>query len=697
MIMKQQKTLIVAVIITFLMVAAASVAMSDDIANNHAVIIGIDGYGRSMGRLSYCVADAKAVARQLVRGGQFPAGNVVLMTDESDSENQPTYARLRRRFMRGLPDNADTLLVYFAGHGVIGDDGEGMLVPIDGGRDLGLPISQVRAWLRQAGAENTILILDACHSGQGTRGLQGIAPDMAAGPDVTVFASAMADQISHEDEDIGHGIFTAYLVQGLAGEADLNEDGVVTGSELFRYVSSSVTDWTRRRNFEQTPTVVPRAALLDVPVAVLPDPGEAFEVPDFTLPEIDVPAFDLTDMSGDALERFEMLRGLLVEKRAEIKEKSQWYSADSDVMQALREHENELQGRIEGVAQEAFEEMHQTMKALNRAMVQGRERGLLEGHPEMRDLASRREEYTETAEYVIPHLKSKWIARLTQEGEEALKSRDWDAAEKIVSDMQAKLKSFDQSPTLKEISNQLQIQMSRIRGLQITWVSINDPAFRGEMSRYPTTNAQYAQYLNEALASGDIEVDGNQVKGKTGTYRGQNYYRLDGPGWSRCGATNGGKSRISYNSGRFTVERGLEDHPVTYVSWYGAMAFAEYYGWRLPTEEEWEGVASYTDGRRYATGSSLRSGSRYLANYRDNDSHEYARYGTTPVGHFGTFGYGMADMAGNVWDWTSTVSGSARVLRGGSWSTHVSNCAVSNRRRGTPVSQRSNGGFRVCR
>ena len=114
----------------------------------------------------------------------------------------------------------------------------------------------------------------------------------------------------------------------------------------------------------------------------------------------------------------------------------------------------------------------------------------------------------------------------------------------------------------------------------ITWVSIDDPGvpnhegFTGEMSKYETTNAQYCQFLNTALASGDITVDGSVVKGNSGPYSGQNYYRLDGSGFTYNGATDGGASRINWTGSTFTVDSGFENHPVTYVSWYGATAFA---------------------------------------------------------------------------------------------------------------------------
>ena len=240
---------------------------------------------------------------------------------------------------------------------------------------------------------------------------------------------------------------------------------------------------------------------------------------------------------------------------------------------------------------------------------------------------------------------------------------------------------------------ELKVNLEETNEPPIEWVGIRDAKFTGEMSRYPTTNAQYARYLNAALESGDIEVDGNQIKGKTGDYAGEDYYRLDGPGYTEYGATDGGKSRISFRNGKLTVESGLDDHPVTYVSWYGAMAFAGYYGWRLPTEEEWEGVASYGGRYEYGCGEKINP---QIANYEESEH----PHGTTPVGRFGTFGYGMADMAGNVDEWTSSLwssTSSARVIRGGSWNFYGRLCAVSYRSPCIPVYQYHSYGFRVCR
>jgi len=243
--------------------------------------------------------------------------------------------------------------------------------------------------------------------------------------------------------------------------------------------------------------------------------------------------------------------------------------------------------------------------------------------------------------------------------------------------------------------------------LPMIWVSINDPgvsgheAFNGQMSKYETTNAQYCQFLNAALASGDVVVDGSYVKGANGSnggadFVGQVYYDLAGSGYTYDGATNGGAARINYSGSSFTVDSGFDNHPVTYVSWYGSTAFCNYYGYRLPTEWEWQAVADYNGSYTYGCGTTINNSIANCLNSTHPD-------GTTSVGAFGTYGYGMCDMSGNVWKWTSSCyfsdcSGGYRVFRGGGWFLSGGSCSVSLRSYGyEPYYTHYGIGFRVCR
>ncbi len=231
--------------------------------------------------------------------------------------------------------------------------------------------------------------------------------------------------------------------------------------------------------------------------------------------------------------------------------------------------------------------------------------------------------------------------------------------------------------------------------------SINDPGilgregFNGLMSKYETTNAQYCAYLNTALADGDIKVRGNDVIGTEGLnsgtdYVGVTYYNGDGSGYTYNGATHGGAARIYYSEGKFSVDLGYNDHPVTYVSWYGATAFAAYYECRLPTEFEWQAVADYDGSYTHGCGTGV---SNAIANYLDSSHPD----GTTAVGSFGMYGYDMGDMSGNAWEWTATVQENLRVFRGGGWNNYDHFLEVDWRHTGDPRRMYHYVGFRVCR
>lgn len=223
----------------------------------------------------------------------------------------------------------------------------------------------------------------------------------------------------------------------------------------------------------------------------------------------------------------------------------------------------------------------------------------------------------------------------------------------------------------------------------MTWVSINEPGFTGYMSKYETTNAQYCHYLNEAKASNQIVVYDNKVYATSDTSHSQLYYNLAGVGYTYNGATLGGAARINYTGSSFAVDSGFENHPVTYVSWYGATAFCNYYGYRLPTELEWQAVADFNGSYTYGCGTTITNA---MANCYDSAHLD----GTTTVGAFGAYGYGVCDMAGNVWEWTNTADGFNRVGRGGCWGNYGSDCTVSSLLSREPNVATVFIGFRVC-
>lgn len=265
-------------------------------SRSHALIVGVDEYATDSGlaSLRFAVADATALRDALTdpTTGTFDAANVhLLATGGRDRAAAPTRANifntLSRLTNRLGPE--DRFLFFFAGHGTTDEAGNGnYLLPHDASvytaETMGIELRQglFRA-LEKCRARKQVLIVDACHSGllkgvrgheAGGRGPAGLA--LAAGIEQALnsfskggsgratLASSSRDQVSHEDNSLGHGVFTYYLVEGLRSLAkeDLSEkvdrglDGQIEAEELFTYVKERVQDWCKAHGRkDQTPRV----------------------------------------------------------------------------------------------------------------------------------------------------------------------------------------------------------------------------------------------------------------------------------------------------------------------------------------------------------------------------------------------------------------------------------------------------------
>lgn len=203
------------------------------------------------------------------------------------------------------------------------------------------------------------------------------------------------------------------------------------------------------------------------------------------------------------------------------------------------------------------------------------------------------------------------------------------------------------------------------------------------MDKYEVTNAQFCQFLNEK---------GNQTEG--------------GAEWQDIGDED---CKIMKQGTRYVPVSGYDNHPVIEVSWYGANAYAQCAGKRLPTEAEWEYAAR---------GANISRGYKYSgSNNADAVAwwHKNSGGQTHPVGTKQPNELGLYDMSGNVWEWcadwydsgyyskspyenpTGPASGQVRVMRGGSWSIDEKYLRCSYRNYDYPHPRYDFIGFRLVR
>jgi formylglycine-generating enzyme len=219
---------------------------------------------------------------------------------------------------------------------------------------------------------------------------------------------------------------------------------------------------------------------------------------------------------------------------------------------------------------------------------------------------------------------------------------------------------------------------------------------------HPVTNAEYARFVRATGRRAPAIYELPLVVSAGGAERERVFHAASGP----------------YVWLESVPAVGREDHPVTLVRWEDAAAYC---GWltgatgrkvRLPTEAEWEKAArGGLQGKRYPWGDRL---DRNLANFVTDPSLKLAQ-GTTRCRSYPPNGYGLFDMAGNVWEWVEDWfdpgyygssppqeppgprEGALRVLRGGSWlCADVRMLAVSHRHQVPPDTYSYGIGFRIA-
>ncbi len=232
-----------------------------------AVVFGIEKY-KDVSDVSYAKRDAAFVKQYFQDVLGIPEIRIYFKTDSDVGK-----AEFDKVFSPGgwldkrLEPGVSEIYVYYSGHGAPDlQNNQAFLIPYDGdpnyASQTGYALDRLYESLAGLQAKNTLVFLDACFSGADRESdmlladarpvfIEAIKPDMPE--NVTVYSAASAKQISSAWPEKRHGLFTYYLLKGLQGTADTNQDGQLTNQELFDFIKDNVNNTAGMLDREQMP------------------------------------------------------------------------------------------------------------------------------------------------------------------------------------------------------------------------------------------------------------------------------------------------------------------------------------------------------------------------------------------------------------------------------------------------------------
>jgi hypothetical protein len=227
-----------------------------------ALIIGVNEYAKTPAKANYADSDAQVFSDYAIQKLGISANRVKTLVNNSADESGMLLA-VKRWLARATKQGKTDVYVFFAGHGLASEDGQKMyLLPYDGAPELLDKTAILRDELFQdiasANPRSVTVFLDTCYSGT-TRGtdmliasrpiaIKAIQKSVPKG--FTVMTAAAGDQTAKPLEEAKHGMFSYFLMKGMEGDADANNDNQITAGELHQYVQQNVV---QQSSGSQTP------------------------------------------------------------------------------------------------------------------------------------------------------------------------------------------------------------------------------------------------------------------------------------------------------------------------------------------------------------------------------------------------------------------------------------------------------------
>jgi formylglycine-generating enzyme required for sulfatase activity/uncharacterized caspase-like protein len=689
-------------------------------AKNWAITIGINRY-QWLRSLQYATTDADAMRQLFLAELSFE--QVYHFTDTSapipqdygpDLVSQPTYTTLRRflskRFEQPFLGNGDNLWFFFAGHGIRHEQRD-YLMPSDGDRaDLpnsAIPIHYIAERLRNSGADNVILLIDACRSYEGRRDGVGIGEERQQGV-ITLFSCS--PESSYEIEELRQGAFTHILLQSLRLQGEGN---CATVERLYQRLRTYVPQLTRQYKRDvQTPygvveplsknhlILLPRQATLG-DVAILRNDALTAEVTHDrqTAEQLWIRVLTVSPGDPDALAGIKRIYQGTAPASVPISPPAQKPPQLTKPNVSAATPRSATTRSAQAVPVAIPVRSQQTPSTVRDSL------GRLRHRPASSDPLFSRIGRRKTIQILgfagvggistILLGRALWpnepapevpIAPVPESSSEAWKLPELEPATKNGSIAEFNVATVDtQTESIRIERKQAEFRTEEIAdGITLDLMAIpggtfamGSPQGEGEddekpqhqvtvkpflMGTYAVTQAQWRAVANLLKVDGELQADPSRFKG--------------------------------------------DKRPVENVSWDDAVEFckrlSQHTGreYRLPTEVEWEYACRAKTTTPFHVGETLTSDlTNYDANFTyGNGPKGNYREQTTDVGSFPANVFGLYDMHGNVWEWcqdhwhenydqaptngsawSSTDENVGRLLRGGSWYDYPVLCRSANR------------------
>ena len=668
---------------------------------SYALIVGNGNYRNGWDPLPGATRDVQEVAKAL-KTHDF---NVTLKTDLTKDKFEDAF----ETFVQNGKNEDARLLFYYAGHGYTEAlaDGEnlGYLVMVDaplpksGGIDgsKSVDMESLVTQSRRMQSRHVLFVFDSCFSGTILNARSQIPPPYVSNnvkyPVRQFITAGRADETVPD-----HSVFKQAFLNLLEGRArEPIADGYITGAELGLYLKTEVPKYNRGQNPQYGKINNPKLNQGDfvfvLPRETPPPPGEALSTI-ATLNVTSTPSGATVHLNGSVIGKTP-LRGYQIETGVR-RQKQVTVRLDYDGYKS----------RTTTLTLKGGQSVPWTVRL-----------------EKFTTIATLRVTSTPTGAAV--YLDGAAI------GKTPLRSYEVDTGAKREKRVELGVEFAGYTPQVRSVTLkagqevpwdvQLETQATPQQGAQTSTILGKDGA---EMVLIPAGDFQ--------MGSNDNEADDNEKPVHT-VYVDAFYidkYEVTNAQFKAFVDANPqwGKDRIprNYHSGTYlnhwkgnSYLSGRGNHPVVFVSWYAAMAYAQWAGKRLPTEAEWEKAArGGSVGKKYPWGNAIDSSK---ANYSWNVGY------TAPVGLYAPNGYGLYDMAGNVNEWCidaynggfyarsqrrNPLAGkmtlrevivnyknveNSRVLRGGSWYDDAQNLRVADRGGTSPTDAFGNNGFRCAR